>query len=69
METHWFVETILANRLVEPPLINYYSVYQRHAQTLPYDRHLGVHEKPRLRAFECRTHTDPWHLEKARDSL
>ena len=45
------------------------SFVTRHAQALPYDRYLGVHEEPRLCAVFCRAHPDSWDLEEATDSL
>jgi hypothetical protein len=41
----------------------------RHAQTLPYDSNLRVHEKPGLRAIELRAHEDTRDMEEARNTL
>ncbi|XRM41165.1 hypothetical protein ABZX51_004454 [Aspergillus tubingensis] len=41
----------------------------RHAQALPHDRDFGVHEKPRICARACRTHTDTRDMEEAGDII
>lgn len=43
--------------------------FKRHAQALPHDRDFGVHEKPRICARACRTHTDTRDMEEAGDII